>query len=58
MLHPDLKYAEFRDDGVDADRHYLPQRDVVERRDLDFEQAGVLKVTFGVSPTSPTEGVG
>jgi hypothetical protein len=54
VLHPELKHAELRDDGVDADRHYLSQRDVVERGDLDFEQAGVLKVTFGVSLTSPT----
>ena len=48
MLHPKLKYTQFGDDGVEADRYHLPRWDVPERRNLDFKHARVLKVTFGV----------
>ena len=43
VFHPKLKNAELRDDGVDVDRHHLPHRNVAERRDLNFEQASVLR---------------
>ena len=48
VLHPKLKDAELRDDGVHADRHHLPHRDIGKRWNLDFEQACVLKIAFGV----------
>src|SRR5271166_5572081 len=48
VLHPELKNAELRDDRVGPDRNHLPRRDVAKRRDLDFKEAGVLKVSFGV----------
>src|SRR5580700_7457547 len=48
VLHPKLKDAELCDDGVHSDRHHLPYRDIANRRNLDFEQASVLKITFGV----------
>src|SRR6516165_5057660 len=48
VLHPKLKDAELCDDGVHADRHHLPRRDIAKRWNLDFEQASVLKIAFGV----------
>jgi hypothetical protein len=48
MLHPKLKDAELCDDGVHADRHNLPHRDIAKRWNLDFEQASILKIAFGV----------
>src|SRR5215475_7090987 len=48
MLHPKLQNAQFRDDRVDADGHHLPRRDIAQRGDLDFEQAGVVKFTFRI----------
>ena len=52
MLHPKLKDAELCDDGVHADRHNLPHRDIAKRWNLDFEQASVLKIAFGVRQDS------
>src|SRR5215472_2556514 len=48
VLHPKLKNAELRDDGVDADRNHLPYWHVAKRRDLNFEQASVLKIALGI----------
>src|SRR6202040_1905185 len=48
VLHPELKDSEFRDDSVNTHRHHLARQDGVDCRDFDFEQASVLKFTFGI----------
>ena len=58
VLHPELKYAKFGDDGVETDRYHLPRWTVLESRNLDFKHALVLKVTFGVGKVPGRAGAG
>src|SRR5690348_6127674 len=48
VLHPKLKDPELCDDGVHANWDHLPYRDIAKRRNIDFEQASFLEITFGV----------
>ena len=48
MLHPQFKRAQFGHDGVDLHGNHLSCWKVGERRQIDFEQARVLQLTFGI----------
>src|SRR5258708_5590661 len=53
VLHPQLKRAEFGHDGVDLHRNDLSRRKIRERRQVDFEQTGLLQLTFGIRQDLP-----
>jgi hypothetical protein len=48
VLHPQFKRAQFGHHGVDLHGNRLSCRKVGEWRQIDFEQAAVLQLTFGI----------
>ena len=48
MLHPEFERAEFRDDRFDLYRHDLSSRSIGQSWQLDFQQAGLFQLTFGI----------
>ena len=48
MLHPKLKGADLGNDGIDLHRHRLSWRNVLDRLQIDLEQADFQQFFFGI----------
>ena len=53
VFHPELEIAELRDDGVDLHGDWLSCRNVLYRRQIDFEKTDFQQVKFGVGYDLP-----
>jgi len=53
VFHPEFEIAELRDHGVDLHGDRLSRRNVLDRRQIDFEKADFQQVTFGVGYDLP-----
>ena len=48
VLHPQLEISEFGDDRVNPHRHRLPRGQLIDRRQIDLQQARLLQFAFRI----------